>query len=60
MGRFQEAFDLYSKALTIDPNNVSICAKLYYNRGVVAAKVDLQNRIVRFFFSKFIVCLINV
>ena len=38
-GNFQEAYDLYSKALSIDPDNVSTCAKLYYNRGVVASRV---------------------
>ncbi|XP_028402914.1 dnaJ homolog subfamily C member 7-like [Dendronephthya gigantea] len=37
-GKFQEAYDLYSNALEIDPNNVSTCAKLFYNRGVVASR----------------------
>ena len=38
-GDFEKAYELYSKALEIDPNNLSTCAKLYYNRGVVASKV---------------------
>ena len=41
-GKFQEAFELYSKALAIDPDNVSTCAKLFYNRGIVAARVMIK------------------
>lgn len=39
-GKFQEAYDLYSKALEIDPDNVTTLAKLYYNRGVVASRLN--------------------
>ena len=38
-GHLQEAFDLYSKALEIDPRNVSTNSKLYCNRATVGAKV---------------------
>ena len=39
-GRFQEAFDLYSTALSIDPSNKTILAKLYCSRATVLAKVS--------------------
>ncbi|XP_028403003.1 dnaJ homolog subfamily C member 7-like [Dendronephthya gigantea] len=45
-GKFQEAYDLYSNALEIDPNNVSTCAKLFYNRGVVASRLKMMTEAV--------------
>ena len=42
-GRFQEAFDLYSTALSIDPSNKTILAKLYCSRATVLAKVSFVN-----------------
>lgn len=38
--KWQEAYDLYSEALAIDPNNKSINAALYYNRATTAAKLN--------------------
>ena len=38
-GKYQEAYDIYTEALTIDPRNKSTNAKLYYNRAVVGSKV---------------------
>ena len=40
-GQFQQAFDIYTEALTIDPINKSTNAKLYYNRALVGSKVWL-------------------
>jgi len=38
-GMFMKAYDLYTKALAIDPKARSINAKLYFNRATVSAKV---------------------
>lgn len=38
-GNFEAAYDLYSDALTIDPNNIKTNAKLYCNRATVGSKV---------------------
>uniref|UniRef100_A0A3B1K6Q8 DnaJ homolog subfamily C member 7 n=1 Tax=Astyanax mexicanus TaxID=7994 RepID=A0A3B1K6Q8_ASTMX len=38
-GNFEEAYDLYSEALTIDPNNIKTNAKLYCNRATVGSKL---------------------
>lgn len=38
-GKYQEAHDIYTEALTIDPLNKSTNAKLYYNRALVCSKV---------------------
>lgn len=38
-GRYQEAHDLYTDTLTIDPNNKLTNAKVYFNRAVVLVKV---------------------
>lgn len=38
-GNFEAAYDLYSEALTIDPNNIKTNAKLYCNRATVGSKV---------------------
>uniref|UniRef100_A0A671T7Y0 DnaJ homolog subfamily C member 7 n=1 Tax=Sinocyclocheilus anshuiensis TaxID=1608454 RepID=A0A671T7Y0_9TELE len=39
-GSFEEAYDLYSEALTIDPNNIKTNAKLYCNRATVGSKLN--------------------
>jgi DnaJ family protein C protein 7 len=39
-GKWQEAYDLYSEALTIDLNNKPINAILFYNRATTCAKVN--------------------
>ncbi|CAG02333.1 unnamed protein product, partial [Tetraodon nigroviridis] len=39
-GNFEAAFDLYSEALTIDPNNIKTNAKLYCNRATVGSKLN--------------------
>lgn len=39
-GKYQEAYDIYTEALTIDPLNKSTNAKLYYNRALVGSKID--------------------
>ena len=38
-GNYETAYELYSEALTIDPNNIKTNAKLYCNRGTVGSKV---------------------
>uniref|UniRef100_A0A3Q2QLE9 DnaJ homolog subfamily C member 7 n=1 Tax=Fundulus heteroclitus TaxID=8078 RepID=A0A3Q2QLE9_FUNHE len=38
-GNFEAAYDLYSEALTIDPNNIKTNAKLYCNRATVGSKL---------------------
>ena len=37
--RYQEAYDLYTEALTIDPQNKVANMKLHYNKATVLAKV---------------------
>ncbi|KAF5305683.1 hypothetical protein FQA39_LY09172, partial [Lamprigera yunnana] len=37
--KFQEAINLYSEALTIDPLNKKTNAKLYFNRATVMARL---------------------
>uniref|UniRef100_A0A673NA09 DnaJ homolog subfamily C member 7 n=1 Tax=Sinocyclocheilus rhinocerous TaxID=307959 RepID=A0A673NA09_9TELE len=39
-GSFEEAYVLYSEALTIDPNNIKTNAKLYCNRATVGSKLN--------------------
>uniref|UniRef100_A0AAQ6IFE3 DnaJ homolog subfamily C member 7 n=1 Tax=Anabas testudineus TaxID=64144 RepID=A0AAQ6IFE3_ANATE len=39
-GNFEAAYDLYSDALTIDPNNIKTNAKLYCNRATVGSKYE--------------------
>ncbi|XP_063227179.1 dnaJ homolog subfamily C member 7 isoform X2 [Bacillus rossius redtenbacheri] len=41
--RFQEAYKLYSEALSIDPHNDAVNAKLYFNRATVSAKLGRLN-----------------
>jgi DnaJ family protein C protein 7 len=39
-GKWQEAYDLYTESLTIDPNNKVINATLYFNRATTCSKVN--------------------
>lgn len=43
-GNFEAAYELYSEALTIDPNNIKTNAKLYCNRATVGSKVRNAHR----------------
>lgn len=43
-GNFEAAYELYSEALTIDPNNIKTNAKLYCNRATVGSKVRSRHR----------------
>jgi len=43
-GNFEAAHELYSAALTIDPNNIKTNAKLYCNRATVGSKVRSMRR----------------
>lgn len=38
-GNYKLAYELYTEALGIDPNNIKTNAKLYCNRGTVNSKV---------------------
>ncbi|CAB1341665.1 unnamed protein product [Coregonus sp. 'balchen'] len=38
-GNYDAAYELYSEALTIDPNNIKTNAKLFCNRGTVGSKL---------------------
>uniref|UniRef100_A0A668RJV9 J domain-containing protein n=1 Tax=Oreochromis aureus TaxID=47969 RepID=A0A668RJV9_OREAU len=38
-GNYEAAYELYSEALTIDPNNIKTNAKLYCNRATVGSKL---------------------
>ncbi|RUS24318.1 hypothetical protein BC938DRAFT_473780 [Jimgerdemannia flammicorona] len=44
-GRLQEAYDLYTAALKIDPENKDIGSRLYSNRALVLVKVGLFRRL---------------
>ena len=39
-GKAQDAYDLYTEALAIDPNNIFTNSKLYFNRATVCSKVS--------------------
>uniref|UniRef100_A0A668RGA5 DnaJ homolog subfamily C member 7 n=1 Tax=Oreochromis aureus TaxID=47969 RepID=A0A668RGA5_OREAU len=39
-GNYEAAYELYSEALTIDPNNIKTNAKLYCNRATVGSKYE--------------------
>ncbi|XP_048509911.1 dnaJ homolog subfamily C member 7 [Athalia rosae] len=39
MEKYQEAFDLYTEALTIDPQNTVANAKLHFNKALIYAKL---------------------
>uniref|UniRef100_A0A171AF55 Dnaj homolog subfamily c member 7 n=1 Tax=Triatoma infestans TaxID=30076 RepID=A0A171AF55_TRIIF len=41
-----EAYNLYSEALSIDPNNTSTNAKLYFNRATVSSKLGRLNEAI--------------
>ena len=43
-GDYEAAYELYSAALTIDPNNIKTNAKLFCNRGTVGSKVSTGDR----------------
>lgn len=43
-GNYEAAYELYSEALTIDPNNIKTNAKLFCNRGTVGSKVRHKNK----------------
>ena len=38
--KYQEAYDLYSSALLIDPTNMKYNSQLFYKRAQVLIKVD--------------------
>ena len=38
--KYQEAYSLYSEALSIDPNNKTTNSKLFCNRATVCSKVS--------------------
>lgn len=40
MGRWQQALTLYNEALTVDKNNKTVNAKLYFNKATVCAKLN--------------------
>ncbi|CAH1253610.1 DNAJC7 [Branchiostoma lanceolatum] len=46
-GEYQKAYDLYSEALTIDPENKLTNAKLYNNRAAVCVKLGRLNDAIR-------------
>lgn len=43
---YEAAYQLYTEALTIDPNNIKTNAKLYCNRATAGAKVNATNRLM--------------
>ncbi|XP_013778273.1 dnaJ homolog subfamily C member 7-like [Limulus polyphemus] len=45
-GHLQEAYELYSCALEIDPSNVYTNAKLYFNRATVCSKISKLNQAI--------------
>ncbi|XP_014259984.1 dnaJ homolog subfamily C member 7 isoform X2 [Cimex lectularius] len=45
-GKNKEAYDLYSEALLIDPNNNLTNAKLYFNRATVSSKLGRLNEAI--------------
>ncbi|KAG0299707.1 hypothetical protein BGZ98_009824 [Dissophora globulifera] len=46
-GKLQEAYDLYTSALAIDPENESTNSKLYSNRATVLAKLTRYQEAIR-------------
>lgn len=38
-GNYQEAYDFYTNALSVDSTNIATNAKLYFNRATVCSKV---------------------
>lgn len=53
-GKWQEAYDLYTDALTIDLNNKNINAILYYNRATTCAKVNFFNKSIFIHVKKYL------
>ncbi|XP_078281077.1 dnaJ homolog subfamily C member 7 isoform X2 [Rhinoraja longicauda] len=45
-GSFDKAFELYTEALKIDPNNIKTNAKLYCNRGTVGSKLNKMQQAI--------------
>jgi len=43
LGRYQEAYNLYTDALNVDPHNKSANTKLHFNKATVAAKLGRLN-----------------
>lgn len=43
---YDAAYQLYTEALTIDPNNIKTNAKLYCNRATAGAKVNATNQLM--------------
>ena len=41
-GKWEEAYELYSESLAIDPNNKPLNATLYFNRATTASKVIIS------------------
>ncbi|XP_076624457.1 tetratricopeptide repeat protein 2 [Colletes latitarsis] len=46
MEQYQEAYKLYTEALTIDPQNIVTNAKLHFNKATVATKLGLLSESV--------------
>ncbi|XP_012058088.1 PREDICTED: dnaJ homolog subfamily C member 7 [Atta cephalotes] len=44
--QYQEAYNLYNEALTIDPHNIMTNAKLHFNKATAAAKLGKLNESV--------------
>ena len=42
--RFEEAYNLYTEALLLDPHNGMTNAKLHFNKATVAAKVMIYKK----------------
>lgn len=64
-GNFEAAYELYSEALTIDPNNIKTNAKLYCNRATVGSKVSNMTYIFKILYfqqenKKIFGCLVDV
>ncbi|XP_067824973.1 dnaJ homolog subfamily C member 7 [Heptranchias perlo] len=45
-GSFDKAYELYTEALKIDPNNIKTNAKLYCNRGTVGSKLNKMQQAI--------------
>ncbi|KAL1434277.1 hypothetical protein MTO96_011911 [Rhipicephalus appendiculatus] len=45
-GNFQEAFNIYTSALEVDPSNKLANSKLYFNRATVCSKINKLNQTV--------------
>lgn len=46
-GNFQEAYDLYTESLTIDPENKHINSALYFNRATTCSKLNKLDDCIR-------------